>query len=211
MPFLQKMTPLSSKCAVHRGGVGTLALVLSWLLAACGNAASGGAAAASSKHADSGSDNGAASAATGSHDSGMATGVGGANGRSTAAPEQTASSDDGGPQTNDGGSAPQGVQTDSGSGLRDIGSCCMQQSTPGCSNPDLEVCVCAKDQSCCATAWDAPCVLIVQQKYCQPGIRDCVCGTDAGQWGQTECCGTDWTSSCDSVATLKCNAVQGCF
>jgi hypothetical protein len=47
--------------------------------------------------------------------------------------------------------------------------------------------------------------------HCQPGIRDCVCGADSGQWGQTQCCGTDWTSSRDSVATLKCNAVQGCF
>jgi hypothetical protein len=55
------------------------------------------------------------------------------------------------------------------------------------------------------------CALIVQQKYCQPTVRDCVCGTDAGQWDQTQCCSTDWTSTCDSVATLKCNAAQGCF
>lgn len=96
-------------------------------------------------------------------------------------------------------------------GVRDVGSCCSAQTTPGCSNASLEVCVCEKDQSCCTTAWGLGCALIVQQKYCQPGVRDCVCGTDAGQWGQTQCCATDWSSTCDSVATIKCGAVQGCF
>jgi hypothetical protein len=110
----------------------------------------------------------------------------------------------------DGGGA-DGGGTDGGSGIRDVGSCCSEQTTPGCSDPDLEVCVCEKVQSCCTTAWTLDCVLIVQQKYCQAGVRDCVCGTDAGEWGQTDCCNTDWTSTCDSVATLKCNAVQGCF
>jgi hypothetical protein len=75
----------------------------------------------------------------------------------------------------------------------------------------LEVCVCEKLSSCCTAAWTLDCALIVQQKYCQSGVRDCVCGTDAGQWGQTSCCDMDWTSTCDSVATLKCNAAQGCF
>jgi hypothetical protein len=106
-----------------------------------------------------------------------------------------------------------GPSTDGGGdgGVRDVGSCCVQQSTPGCSNASLEVCVCEKDSTCCTKAWGLQCVFIVQQKYCQPGVRDCVCGTDAGQWGQTSCCSTDWNSSCDSVANIKCNAVQGCF
>ena len=97
--------------------------------------------------------------------------------------------------------------------LMGTGSCCAQQTTPGCDNADLEVCVCEKDETCCTTAWGPQCVFIVQQKYCQTGIRDCVCGADvdAGQWDQTQCCDTEWTSTCDSVATIKCGAVQGCF
>jgi len=71
--------------------------------------------------------------------------------------------------------------------------------------------VCAKDSTCCTTAWTLGCALIVQQKYGQPNVRACVCGADAGQRDQTQCCSTDWNSTCDSVATLKCSAVQGCF
>jgi hypothetical protein len=92
-----------------------------------------------------------------------------------------------------------------------IGSCCSTQTTPGCDDPNVEICVCQKIPSCCTTAWTTPCVTIVQQKYCQTGVRDCVCGTDAGQWAQTSCCTSDWNSLCDSVATNKCGATQGCF
>ena len=115
---------------------------------------------------------------------------------------------DAGPASTDGA-----LSADGGAegGTRDIGSCCSAQTTPGCDDPNLEVCVCQKIASCCTTAWTLACALIVQQKYCQPNVRDCVCGTDAGQWGQTQCCMNDWTSTCDSVATLKCNAAQGCF
>jgi len=104
----------------------------------------------------------------------------------------------------EGGAAPDG-------GTRDVGSCCSAQTTPGCDDSNLELCVCQKIPSCCTTAWTLACALIVQQKYCQGNVRDCVCGTDAGQWGQAQCCTTDWSSTCDSVATLKCNAVTGCF
>jgi hypothetical protein len=95
--------------------------------------------------------------------------------------------------------------------VHDVGSCCSAQTTPGCDNPDLELCVCTTNPSCCTLAWTLACALIVQQKYCQAGVRDCVCGSDAGQWGQITCCSTDWTPSCDTVATTKCGAVQGCF
>jgi hypothetical protein len=69
------------------------------------------------------------------------------------------------------------------------------------------------DPDCCTKAWSLGCALIVQQKYCQAGVRDCVCGTnvDAGQWDQTSCCSTDWNSTCDAVATNKCGAAKGCF
>jgi hypothetical protein len=190
------------------------------MVAACANGSSGGARPGASNDIDGGLD---ASIATRSRDSGTGTGAGDTDGRSDASRGQDATTNaDGGVQTDDSDAqADGGVQTDGSdadgggadgsSGPRDIGSCCTAQGTPGCSNPDLEVCVCQKDPSCCTAVWDAPCALIVQQKYCQPTVRDCVCGADAGQWGQTQCCTTDWTSTCDSVATLKCNAVQGCF
>jgi hypothetical protein len=91
------------------------------------------------------------------------------------------------------------------------GSCCSEHDTAGCGNADLMVCVCEKDPSCCTKAWSRQCVFIVEQKFCQPGIRDCVCGSADGQWGQTKCCESEWSSTCDSVAKLKCEAVPGCF
>jgi hypothetical protein len=98
-------------------------------------------------------------------------------------------------------------------GMLGTGSCCQEQTTPGCGNADLQVCVCEKLPACCTSAWSKPCVLIVKEKYCQPGVRDCVCGTnpDAGQWGQTMCCDTAWTDNCNTVAEIKCSAVVGCF
>ena len=92
------------------------------------------------------------------------------------------------------------------------GSCCAEQETPGCSNADLQVCVCELLPTCCTEAWNAPCVLIVAQKYCQPGVRECVCGDGEGQWQQHSCCEVDWTDTfCDNVAETKCDAVPGCM
>jgi hypothetical protein len=190
------------KSLVRIAGPFGLPVMLAWTLAACSSGNRGGSGsnsgaptASGANEIDSGSDQADATITTGSDDSGAAMGPGAPDAASNM--DATANALDG------------GVYPDTGP--RDIGSCCSEQTTPGCSNPDLEVCVCEKDQSCCTTAWSLPCVLIVQQKYCQPGVRDCVCGVDAGQWGQTQCCNTDWTSTCDSVATLKCSAVQGCF
>lgn len=94
--------------------------------------------------------------------------------------------------------------------LHGSGSCCAEQPTPGCGNADLQVCVCEKIPSCCTVRWDTACVLIVEQKYCQEGVRECVCGSGDEQWGQQECCDEQWSSSCDSVAELKCDAAPGC-
>jgi hypothetical protein len=95
--------------------------------------------------------------------------------------------------------------------LSGAGSCCEEHASAGCGNADLMVCVCEKDPSCCTTAWGRQCVFIVEQKYCQAGVRDCVCGAETGQWGQTQCCESQWSSTCDSVAKVKCDAVPGCF
>jgi hypothetical protein len=71
--------------------------------------------------------------------------------------------------------------------------------------------VCELLPSCCTDAWSTACVLIVEQKYCQPGVRECVCGTEDGQWGQASCCEVAWTDVfCDGVAVDKCSATPGC-
>jgi hypothetical protein len=95
--------------------------------------------------------------------------------------------------------------------LNGMGSCCEPHATAGCGNADIHVCVCEKQPSCCEKTWDAACVFIVEQKYCQQGVRECVCGSGMGQWGQTQCCESEWSSTCDNVAEIKCNAVAGCF
>lgn len=91
------------------------------------------------------------------------------------------------------------------------GSCCIASPAPGCSNPELQACVCERQPSCCEQAWDETCTFIVMQKYCQPGVRECVCGSEEGQWQQASCCEQSWGSSCDSVAVNKCGATPGCF
>jgi hypothetical protein len=188
-----------------------LPLTIGWALTACSSSgttpggASNGADGASGSSDDSGS-------GSSSDDSGSTTGSQDAGGS-----HDGAAAGDGGSPHVDGGTAHDGGSHDGGSadggdgGPRDIGSCCSAQTTPGCDDPNLEVCVCQKIPSCCTTAWTLGCALIVQQKYCQAGVRDCVCGTDAGQWDQTSCCSSDWNSLCDSVAMNKCGATTGCF
>jgi hypothetical protein len=192
-------------------------LLIAWALAGCsttsgttpgGGSSSGAGSSGGSDDSGSQSSSDDSGSSTGTHDSGGsgdgAAGLGGDSG-----PLQ-----DGG-SPHDGGTV-DGSHGDGGTGdaaVGNIGSCCSTQTTPGCDNADLELCVCNKIPTCCTTAWNAPCVTLVQQKYCQLGVRDCVCGTDAGQWAQTSCCTSDWTTNpvCDSVATNKCGATQGCF
>ena len=92
-----------------------------------------------------------------------------------------------------------------------VGSCCTAHDTPGCGNADLQVCVCEQLPSCCTDKWDAACTFIVTQKHCQPGIRECVCGSASDQWGQAQCCAQRWSNTCDEVAETKCGAEPGCF
>lgn len=106
---------------------------------------------------------------------------------------------------------PPGPDAASDSGLAHIGSCCAAHTTPGCSNADLEVCVCSKLVSCCSDSWSAACAMIVKQKYCQPGVHECLCAPDAGDFVQTSCC-MDWSDTfCNSVAGSQCGALPGCI
>jgi hypothetical protein len=138
--------------------------------------------------------------------------VGGAGAAGTSA--RAAVSGSGGPAAMEPSDMDGGVSADAGMSvamLDGMGSCCAAHPTPGCGNADLQVCVCEKLPSCCTTAWTAACAFIVQEKFCQAGVRDCVCGTAQGQWGQAQCCASEWSSTCDSVAQLKCNAAPGCL
>jgi hypothetical protein len=100
---------------------------------------------------------------------------------------------------------------DAGPGELGMGSCCSEHDTPGCSNASLQVCVCEKLTECCTEAWSTACVLIVTDKYCQPGVRDCVCGNADGQWNQPQCCNVAWSDTfCDSTAVNHCGAMPGC-
>ena len=91
------------------------------------------------------------------------------------------------------------------------GSCCEKSDKPGCGTPETQACVCALQPACCTTAWTETCTFVVAQKFCQPGVRECVCGNGMGQWQQFECCAQSWSDTCDSVAVNKCSARAGCF
>lgn len=92
------------------------------------------------------------------------------------------------------------------------GSCCAAHEAAGCSNADLEVCVCEQRPSCCTEAWDEACTKLIKAKHCQPGVRDCVCGDGEGKWSQHSCCDENWSENfCNQVAFNKCGAAMGCL
>ncbi|MBM4345460.1 MAG: hypothetical protein FJ100_18975 [Deltaproteobacteria bacterium] len=65
-----------------------------------------------------------------------------------------------GPDGSDAG--PPDVQTDA-FGTQ---SCCATSPQPGCADKNAALCVCAKDNYCCKTAWDSQCVKEVNQYGC---------------------------------------------
>lgn len=80
----------------------------------------------------------------------------------------------GGTEATDGGSATEGDTEETEGGTEgdstgdeeiDVGNCCTDNTpTPGCSNEDIEACVCAVDEFCCdvESGWDEICVDLVQ-------------------------------------------------
>lgn len=109
-----------------------------------------------------------------------------------------------------GGDSGSGGGTDAGTALSQA-SCCEEHAEPGCVDVDTQACVCDKLPECCTDTWDLPCVLIVKQKYCEPGVRECVCGPESeGGWEQTQCCETNWGDLCRSTALIKCMGDPTC-
>jgi|GEM_PF-7074874 len=90
------------------------------------------------------------------------------------------------------------------------GSCCSTGTGTGCGDPVLQECVCALSPRCCSDAWDESCARLVKEKNCQAGVRDCVCGSDEGQWEQAYCCEGGWNATCESVSIHKCGATVAC-
>ncbi|MCK4627028.1 MAG: hypothetical protein KAV00_17075, partial [Phycisphaerae bacterium] len=55
-------------------------------------------------------------------------------------------------------------------------NCCETGHGAGCSNPDIEACVCAEDRYCCQTEWDENCVdevISLACGTCGPFSDDC--------------------------------------
>jgi hypothetical protein len=98
---------------------------------------------------------------------------------------------------------------DGGAQLGGMGSCCSAHDNAGCNNADLMVCVCEKDVTCCTKSWGPGCAAIVNSRFCQEGVRECVCDPN-GKVGQEKCC-SEWTRTCDVYAQGQCEALPGCF
>ena len=91
------------------------------------------------------------------------------------------------------------------------GSCCEDHAEPGCDDAETQACVCDKLPDCCTTTWDHACTLIVLGKFCEPGVRDCICGTAEEEGWQPSCCESpEWTDFCNEIAIIKCGAKAGC-
>ncbi|MCP4814740.1 MAG: hypothetical protein GY888_19710, partial [Planctomycetaceae bacterium] len=48
----------------------------------------------------------------------------------------------------------------------DPGTCCSGLGTPGCSNAEIESCVCFYDSACCLFGWDSYCAAAVENLDC---------------------------------------------
>jgi hypothetical protein len=101
------------------------------------------------------------------------------------------------------------------------GSCCGDNSTPGCIDDLVEACVCAQDGYCCSTEWDAQCAGEVDSFGCgqcggasntccvthsgpgcgNPDVQACVCASDP------YCCSDSWDATCTAeVTSLGCGS-----
>jgi hypothetical protein len=94
-------------------------------------------------------------------------------------------------------------------------TCCTAHETPGCSDKEIEACVCGIDSACCSGKWDIVCVEMMKLQGCGvcpgdcckitnvPGCEDnakvqkCVCTL------AQECC-TKWDSFCVLLNSSKC-------
>jgi hypothetical protein len=89
--------------------------------------------------------------------------------------------------------------------------CCTAHTSSGCDDKTIEKCICEMLPDCCSKGWTKPCVLLTEGHYCEPTVRECVCGPEAdGGWAQSNCCAQEWTNFCETVAVQKCKATTIC-
>ncbi len=97
-------------------------------------------------------------------------------------------------------------------------NCCIDHAGPGCTDPDIEACVCGEDPLCCSIPWDDVCAGIVSEScgdecvdcltpHLTPGCNDgiiqsCVCAQDSF------CCNDHWDAQCvDEIVDFGCLSV----
>ena len=96
------------------------------------------------------------------------------------------------------------------------GFCCTASGGVGCTDTDIESCVCALDSWCCDNTWDGICAGEARDDcgYCTGdccadngstgcddlNVTECVCELDA--W----CCDNTWDSLCANQASTDCSA-----
>lgn len=147
----------------------------------------------------------------GSSDTGGASGTGGAS--------DTGGILDAGVVSDAGGTAETGGTSDTGgTDEPESTACCAAHSTPGCDDKAVEECVCEYGPDCCSGSWSELCVEFVRQRFCDPGVRECVCNAEDDPepgWGQNAVCcegpNAKWTDTfCEEIAASKCGATVGC-
>jgi hypothetical protein len=92
----------------------------------------------------------------------------------------------------------------------DPGDCCGAIEGVGCSNPQLESCVCAFDAWCCDVGWDDTCAEEVATECGFNCLAECGDGScDLNGSENCETCPGD-CGVCDPCTIVECDAISGC-
>jgi len=95
------------------------------------------------------------------------------------------------------------------------GSCCEDNGTPGCDQPDVAEQICGTDPFCCDTAWDSQCATsaLLTGAYC-PECGDDICDADAAENCSTcaadcgacagDCCADNGSAGCVDPDVTAC-------
>ena len=90
-----------------------------------------------------------------------------------------------------------------GGSCKAVGNCCEATADiPGCTDAKIKECVCAKDDFCCKTEWDAQCVQQVAEFGC--GLCEGQCATEA------DCKDPSKPICEDNACTAKCAKDTDC-
>ena len=108
--------------------------------------------------------------------------------------------------------------------------CCEAHSYPGCTNSNVQTCVCAYDRYCCDNTWDQHCVQLVNDLSCMgvakcllPALGDCCEEHEAPGCLNSDvaacvceqdrfCCSMTWDMRCvELVNDLACMGAARCL